>query len=158
MKRIYEKQRAMPMPMWSPVPPRTLREESETPMSVRMNRTDRIGVTGVLFDLNDVDRVGTLASLLFEELVQFHYIPLFLINWSVRPNSLTSRLMSVSRLRCCVKVSTPSESNVRVVYRRADHRLVSGLNLTSAASSDAVIAPDSYSSRLKNEAWFDSLE
>ena len=37
MKRIYEKQRAMPMPMWSPVPPRTLREESETPMSVRMN-------------------------------------------------------------------------------------------------------------------------
>ena len=37
MKRIYEKQRAMPMPMWSHVPPRTLREESETPMSVRMN-------------------------------------------------------------------------------------------------------------------------
>ena len=40
-------------------------------------RTDRIGVTGVLFDLNDVDRVGTLASLLFEELVQFHYIHCF---------------------------------------------------------------------------------
>ena len=31
----------------------------------------------MLFDLNDVDRVGTLASLLFEELVQFHYIHCF---------------------------------------------------------------------------------
>ena len=36
LKRMYEKQRPVPMPMWRPVPPRTLREESETPISVRM--------------------------------------------------------------------------------------------------------------------------
>ena len=77
MKRIYEKQRAMPMPMWSPVPPRTLREGERNTDECQNERTDRIGVTGVLFDLNDVDRVGTLASLLFEELVQFHYIHCF---------------------------------------------------------------------------------
>ena len=36
LKRMYEKQSPVPMPIWSPVPPRTLREESETPISVRM--------------------------------------------------------------------------------------------------------------------------
>ena len=36
LNRMYEKQRPVPMPMWSPVPPRTLRDESDTPISVRM--------------------------------------------------------------------------------------------------------------------------
>ena len=36
LKRMYEKQSPVPIPMWRPVPPRTLREESETPISVRM--------------------------------------------------------------------------------------------------------------------------
>ena len=35
--RIYAKQRAMPMPMCPPMPPRTLRDDSDTPMSVSMN-------------------------------------------------------------------------------------------------------------------------
>ena len=30
---MYEKQRPVPIPMWSPVPPRTLRDESDTPIS-----------------------------------------------------------------------------------------------------------------------------
>ena len=33
---IYPKQRAMPKPMCIPIPPRTLREASDTPMMVRM--------------------------------------------------------------------------------------------------------------------------
>ena len=37
LKRMYEKQSHVPMPMCSPVPPRTLREDNDTPISVRMN-------------------------------------------------------------------------------------------------------------------------
>ena len=37
LKRMYEKQSPVPIPICRPVPPRTLREESETPISVRMN-------------------------------------------------------------------------------------------------------------------------
>ena len=50
------------------------------------------------------------------------------------PSSATSRLMSVSRLRNCSKVSLPSAANSRLVYRGAVQRLVSGSNLASEAS------------------------
>ena len=36
-KRMYEKQRVIPIPIWRPVPPRTFREDSETPIRVSMN-------------------------------------------------------------------------------------------------------------------------
>ena len=35
-KRIYEKLKAKPIPRYSPIPPFTLREESDTPIIVRI--------------------------------------------------------------------------------------------------------------------------
>ena len=37
LKRKYEKQRPVPMPLWSPVAPRPLRDESYTPLRARRN-------------------------------------------------------------------------------------------------------------------------
>ena len=37
MKRIYPKLRTKPMPILSPIPPLTLREDRDIPMIVRMN-------------------------------------------------------------------------------------------------------------------------
>ncbi len=37
LNRMNEKASTMPIPMCSPVPPRTFRDESDTPMIVKMN-------------------------------------------------------------------------------------------------------------------------
>ena len=44
MNRIYEKLRASPIPIFMPIPPLTFRDDSETPISVRMKAEKTLAI------------------------------------------------------------------------------------------------------------------